>query len=278
MNIFLANQDEALNHSGHQAWHRVTVRDFGDSNLEISVMPYETWSEPCEEDLIIKSKRGEGDRERSAEVAARRAKRRVRHLCKMLKARYMMTLTTKEVITDVAKFQKLFQEFVRRIRLVANFQYVATHELQQRGALHLHVAVATRQDYKLLWSVWQHVVGEGQGRVHVSSGNRKASVNQIAAYISKYIAKSFETGALNKRRYWASKGIGEPIKTVHLLRKDWSMFEVLRFLHEICYEHGCYENFIHSWLNYEKGLFWVAIHNNVNQRPIVFSFQHPEVM
>jgi hypothetical protein len=101
------------------------------------------------------------------------------------------------------------------------------------------IAVATRQDYKLLWSVWGHVVGHGQGRVHVTSGTKASSINRIAGYISKYIAKSFETGALNKRRYWASRGIADAIKTVHLLRKDWDLFQIMMYIKEIMEEAGC---------------------------------------
>jgi len=258
MNTFETIQNEILNESGHQAWHRVTVRDFGDKNIEVSVMPYETWSEPCEEDLMPRTERGMGDRERSAEAAAKRAKRRVRHKCKLLKAKYMLTLTTREIITDIDRMQRYFQEFVRRIRLVGNFEYIATHELQQRGALHLHVAVANRQDYKLLWSIWHRVVGEGQGRVHVTSGNKKASVNRIASYISKYISKSFQDGELNKRRYWASKGIGEPVKTVHLLRKDWKFGEVLMYIVELCNEMCVPFDVTYCCCNGKKGLFWMA--------------------
>ena len=262
MDILKSIQDEILNESGHQAWHRVTLRDFGDKNIEVSVMPYETWSEPSDEEVIPRTERGKGDRVRSAQVAAQRAKRRVRHKCKLLKARYMLTLTTKEIITDVDKMQKYFQEFVRRIRLVCDFQYVATHELQKRGALHLHIAVANRQDYKLLWSIWHRVVGEGQGRVHVTSGNKKASVNKIAAYISKYIAKSFESGELNKRRYWASKGIGEPMKEVHLLRKNWEFGQVLAFIVELCDERGIPFDLTYNWCQGKKGLFWMALSVN----------------
>jgi len=259
MDVFITNQNEILNESGHQDWHRITVRDFGDKNIEVSVMPYETWSEPSEEELKPRTERGKGDRLKSKEVASKRAKRRVRHLCKMLKARYMLTLTTKEVITDADIFQQMFQEFVRRIRKVGNFEYVATHELQKRGALHLHVAVANRQDYKLLWSIWHRICGEGQGRVHVTSGNKKASVNRIAAYISKYIAKSFENGDLNKRRYWSSKGIGEPVKTVHLLRKDWDFGQVLHYVVQLCEERGIVFDTTCSWCQGKKGLFWMAV-------------------
>lgn len=259
MNIFESNQNEILNESGHQQWHRVTVHDFGDKNIEVSVMPYETWSEPHEEDSKPRTERGKGDRVKSAEVAAQRAKRKVRHKCKLLKAKYMLTLTTREIITDIDIMQRYFQEFVRRIRLVGNFEYIATHELQKRGALHLHVAVANRQDYKLLWSVWHRVVGEGQGRVHVTSGSKKASVNKIAAYISKYITKSFETGELNKRRYWTSKGIGEPVKEVHLLRKNWEFVEVLQYIVELCNERGISFKFDYSWCDGRKGLLWMSV-------------------
>lgn len=251
-------QNEILYESGHQSWHKVTVRDFGDKNIEVSVMPYETWAEPSEEETIFRTERGKGDRERSAESAAHRAKRKVRHKCKLLKAKYMLTLTTREIITDVERMRKYFQEFVRRIRLVGSFEYVATHELQSRGALHLHIAVANRQDYKLLWSIWHRVVGQGQGRVHVTSGNKKASVNKIAAYISKYITKSFEQGELNKRRYWASKGIGNPIKEVHLIKKSWEFVEVLKYIVEICNDREIPFRLDCCWCDGSKGLFWMS--------------------
>lgn len=255
----LEYQQEILNESGHQNWHKVTINDFGDKNVEISVRPYETWSEMAEDDIRHITERGKGDRARSIESASKRARRKVRHYCKLLKARYMITLTTREIITDHEVFQKLFQEFVRRVRKAANFQYVATHELQKRGALHLHIAVANRQDYKLLSSIWQRVVGFNQGYVHVTSGHKKADVNQIAAYISKYIGKSFETGDLNKRRYWCSKGIGDAIKTVHLLRPDWSFGQVLLFIVELCKEYGVKFDLSYSWgNNADKGVFWMA--------------------
>jgi hypothetical protein len=260
--IQIPMQQEILNEGGHQTWRRVTVHDFGDNNVEFSLMPYETWGEFSEDDIRPRSKRGEGDRVRSAEVAAKRARRKVRHLCKLLKARYMVTLTTREIITDIDQFQKLFQEFVRRIRKAGDFQYVATHELQERGALHLHIAVPNRLDCKLLWSIWRSIVGVDNGRVHISSPKSKmtkaSATNRIANYISKYIAKSFETGELNRRRYWASKNIAKVIRTIHLLRPDWSHVEVLLYIKELCEELNVEFRFDHTWCNFDKGLFWMA--------------------
>ena len=215
-----------------------------------------------EEDIRHRAKRGEGDRVRSAESAAKRSKRKVRHLCKLLKARYMVTLTTREIITDLNQFQKLFQEFVRRIRKVSGFQYVATHELQKRGALHLHIAVPNRIDCKLLWSIWRSIVGVDNGRVHISSPKSRmtkaSAINRIAGYISKYIGKNFETGDFNRRKYWASRNIGEVIVTVHRLRPDWSVVEVLLYIKELCEELNVRFRFDDCWQNLPKGLFWMA--------------------
>ena len=101
-------------------------------------------------------------------------------------------------------------------------------------------------------------MGHGQGRVHVTSGTKASSINRIAGYISKYIAKSFETGALNKRRYWASKGIADAIKTVHLLRKDWDLGQIMMYIQEIMEEAGCKGFYKRAWLDWKKGLLWIA--------------------
>ena len=127
MTIFQTLQEEVLGCSGHQDWTKIILRDFGDGQIEAVSMPYETWSEPGDE-VRRCGKRGEGDRDESVKRSARRARTKVRYLCKALKARYLLTLTTKAVITDVAEFQKLFQEFVRRIRRVASFQTAGASE------------------------------------------------------------------------------------------------------------------------------------------------------
>lgn len=251
-------QDEILSKDGHQIWQRITVTDFGGGCAEISLRPYETWSEPSEEDTKLKSKRGEGNRERSIEASAARAKRQVRHKAKILQVHYMVTLTTKECLTDIDLMQRYFQEFVRRIRKVSDFHYIATLEYQERGALHMHIAVPNRQDYKFLWSVWHSVVGKDQGRVHVTSGNQRSSVSKIAGYISKYITKSFQEGSLNRKRYWSSKGIPKPKKTHHLLRPDWGIGDVIQYINEICENMGLSIFFHHSWQNWPKGLFWAC--------------------
>ncbi|MGJ8619644.1 MAG: rolling circle replication-associated protein [Methylophilaceae bacterium] len=253
-------QQEILNLNGYKKYRKLTVHDFGGNNVEFSLMPWETWSEISEEDLYRPfTERGKGDRQKSIESSIRRSRRRVRHLCKLLNARYMVTLTTQEIITDKAVMQKYFQEFVRRIRKVNDFQYVATLELQKRGALHMHIAVGTRQCCKLLWSIWLHIIGKDKGRVHVTKeGKGRGARNRIASYISKYIAKSFEDGELNKKRYWASKNIGHAVKTIHLLRPDWPIVEVLLYIKELCEELKVNFSFECTWQNLDEGLFWMA--------------------
>lgn len=268
MDVFKDNQHEALNNSGFQKWHKVRITDFGGSLYEASVMPYETWEEP---DLtpfaIFRGVRGEGDFEENNIRVTRRARTKVRHLCKILKAAYMITLTTKKAIYDRTIFEKLFQEFSRRVRLVQGFEYVAVLEKHnseftsesKQGSYHLHIAVATRQNYKLLWNIWLRVCGEGQGRVFVSSGNKKASISKIASYISKYISKETGSSEFNKRRYWSSKGIAKPIVSIVLMRPDWTMLDILRYLHSFFDGVGLAQSFTQTWLDEKKGLFWCSM-------------------
>jgi hypothetical protein len=256
MNIFESQQEEILGYKGHQDWTRVVIRNFGEGDIEVVSMPYETWSEPDDSE-IIKAKRGTGDREKSIERASRRARTKVRHLCKALRARYMLTLSTKAVITDLHEFELLFRKFVKRLRTVASFRYVAVPEYQERGALHLHIAVANRWEYKLLWSVWFSVVGADQGRIHMTRPFKGANLHRIASYLSKYIGKSFESGALNRKKYWASRDIHLPEKEVILLRKDWTLSQTIPFILELLWERGMRAfSFRNAWLSGD--IFWMA--------------------
>ncbi|WP_171939167.1 rolling circle replication-associated protein [Herbaspirillum rubrisubalbicans] len=127
-----------------QRWKTLTVTEFPngievflDENCETysdgQIFDYST---ECEEP----TKRGEGDHERARIVAARRAKTKVRRLAKMLQADCLLTLTYRECMTDYARVEADFKAFRERLRSVGDFHYVATLEVQKRGALHVHIA------------------------------------------------------------------------------------------------------------------------------------------
>lgn len=271
MDSILGYAGDEINPHGRMPWTRVVLRDFGAGHLEVSASKYETWGEPdphADADEARKALRGESeDRERSNEVAARRARTKVRHRCKMMKARYMITLTTREVITDLDRFQRLYERFVRRVRQQQTFEYVAVPELQERGAIHLHIAVARKQDYKLLWSIWLCIVGLGEGRVHVTKGFSKHNTHRVACYLSKYLTKAFEDGALNKKRYWCSKGIAEPVKHVVLLPGGMDEADVYKAVAAMLIERGVRWSFADAVVGLGNCILWMHASPERHQWP-----------
>lgn len=232
----------------------LSVRDFGDGEREVMAYRYDRRTPTCAEgQLAAEAKARRGDdgyggpekgrlvdpgpwdeafdieayiawREACREFEARRAEnreraaRRARAECsarlKAIRADRMITLTYRENMTDRARLARDWKEFVRRIRRVMGFTYVATHERQKRGAWHMHVAVAGRQNYRLVRSVWLSVVGAGNVDVR-NPWREKKLRHKLAAYMGKYIAKNAEQGELGERRVWCSKGIH------HAPRETW---------------------------------------------------------
>lgn len=161
------------------------------------------------------------------ERAARRAKKKVRELIQSIGADHLLTLTYRENITDSEVLNEHFTRFIRLMRRkYPAWLYVAVKEFQERGALHMHVACVGFQDLPYLRACWYEAIG---GQADDSGANTKGQVDlrfqkkrwsgntpvytafQLSAYLSKYIAKTFEHDAqLGQRRYKASRGVPAP--------------------------------------------------------------------
>lgn len=209
-------------------WDNVYVarrRVFPDGQCEVSVCLERTFNGPAITPKT-RAKRGESDnREANEDDAGRRAKKNVRHRCKTIGADRMVTLTYRENMLDRAKALKDWDAFRRRLGKVKKFHYVAVIEEQERGALHFHVAVAGRQSYLLLRSIWQSIIGQDEegrqmGQVNVSNpaqwGWGPKGAHKLASYIAKYCGKDMQARELDQKRYFASKGI--PVPEVHYWR------------------------------------------------------------
>lgn len=159
------------------------------------------------------------EREQSnKERSARRAKTKVRRICKSLGVDALLTLTYRENMQDIAACKKHLKEFVRRIRkLVPGFAYVAAFERQKRGAWHVHMAIHALpftlpwagvkvKSYSVIRAVWRSVVGDLGGNIDQArkKRNSRKTPAKIAAYISKYILKAFEQGEDHSNRYSSS--------------------------------------------------------------------------
>lgn len=118
LDIFQANQGEALYRNGHQEWHRLVLHDFNSGKqFEGVIHKYETWSEPSDiPEPAFRGIRGEGDIEKNRERAARRAKKKIRHSCKSAQFDRMLTLTTCDAIFDRNEFQRKIEKFIRLVR------------------------------------------------------------------------------------------------------------------------------------------------------------------
>lgn len=194
-------------------------RVFPDGQCEVSVCKERFFVGPAEWPQN-RAKRGESEkRAENDEVAARAAKKRVRLCCKAIGADRMVTLTYRENMTDREQALRHWKEFCRRMGKHKAFHYVAVIEEQERGALHFHVAVAGRQMYALLRSIWQSILGRGvdgeqMGQVNVRDphkfgfGNKGA--HKIASYIAKYCGKEMACRGLNEKRYFRSRGVVVP--------------------------------------------------------------------
>lgn len=140
------------------------------------------------------------------ERSTRRARTKVRRLCKAKGLSVMLTLTYQENMLDRDRMARDFDVFIKRVRRVSpGLQYVCVFERQKRGAWHAHIAVprilshyhhsgVLVRSYDLLRSMWRGVTGAG-GNVDVSRNKRVGrSSAKLASYLAKYIGKDIAAG------------------------------------------------------------------------------------
>ena len=207
---------------GHQTWKTVTIHHFP-TGVEIFVNEArDTWSDGANFESSERTKRGQGDHERSKIASTRRAKTQVRRRCKMLQADCMMTLTYRANVTDESRVQADFKAFRKRLAKFGQFHYVATLETQKRGSLHVHIACqqfpawlqnehgVRVKSYALISSICSRVVGRGNGNVNFTKPRGRNSSHRIASYIAKYVGKALSENTFNAKSYWQSVGLPKP--------------------------------------------------------------------
>jgi len=202
--------------------------DLGNGHLEVSSSRNMVWEEqewsPIAIEMYLecvekdREERADELRERSAKIAANRAKKKVRHLCKAMAADSLLTLTYRANEQDLDRVKKDLKEFNRRVlRVLPGFCFVAGFEQQKRGAWHVHCAVqripselpasngVKVRSFNVLRSIWRSITKDRGGNVDVSKGKKNRSAARIAAYISKYVTKAFVEGEKWVNR-WAKYG------------------------------------------------------------------------
>lgn len=216
---------------------KVKAHDLGNGHLEVTASRTTEWHELSWDkeamalylEAIEANKLEPGYEEerraRHAEQAARRAKKRVRQLCKVMGVDTLLTLTYRANQQDLALCKAHLKEFNRRmLRVLPGFAFVAAFEQQERGAWHVHLAtrripkeLADRnqrnavklRSYEVIRRVWRSVTGELGGNIDVQrrKWHAQRSPAQIASYIAGYIVKEFAEGEKWSNR-WTKYGDG----------------------------------------------------------------------
>lgn len=114
-----------------------------------------------------------------------------------------ITLTFKKNVVDLSVANNEFKKFIKRLKYEeGNFKYVAVIEFQKRGAVHYHMIsdlfYISNHKLRRIWS---------GGFVKI---NRIKHVDNVGAYIIKYMCK-IEDARLHKRKaYLRSRNLQDP--------------------------------------------------------------------
>lgn len=281
-----------FDHHGGQTWDRVTIKKFANGHREASITRYKTLSEPptgydpltntwagpsCE----TPPSRGSGDRDSSIERASRRARSAARERCKASGFDSLFTFTYRANVQDRDLVARHWKETVRRIRrLIPDFAYLAVLEHQARGSLHLHVAThrlpmrladpklegVKLKSWDVLRRIWRDVVGDLGGNFDESKRRARSRANglRIARYITKYLAKDFAEGDLNRKRYWAGGDWPAPERVTMLFAREGS--HMSSTLLAMVFEDVVGQTSDYTiWHDGEREIFWVAAFDPPNK-------------
>ncbi len=123
-----------------------------------------------------------------------------------------ITYTFKENIADIAKANKIFTVFTKRLNYeitktkASYLKYVVVPEFQKRGAVHFHVVYFNLPRRDKLFSTIRRLWRDKQIKVIVINDLRN-----IGGYLSKYFTKQYGDDRMRgKKKYFVSRGLKQP--------------------------------------------------------------------
>ena len=130
-----------------------------------------------------------------------------------------LTLTFRENIQDIERANREFTLFIKRLkRYLKNQQlkYIATWELQQRGAIHYHLVLFSVPYIKndKLSEIWSN------GFIKINKIKETVKNEAVGVYITKYFVKDLEKKANQKKAYFSSRNLIKPKETKKKLDFD----------------------------------------------------------
>lgn len=227
----------------------------------------------------------------SLEKSAARAKTMCRRVIKAEAFNEMLTLTYRECQNDRELCKKHFNIWFKRMkRALGSFRFCASFELQERGAMHVHVAthklpeMANHKGVKVqAWRVgtliWRDIVGHdmcgpllpsqtffkrpkidnglcfvgGKSRFGGHKRRKNMSIGKMASYVSKYILKDYKDSPEEKNRYSRSNGTVIP-KSVLTKFHGMSLAEVI----DLAFECGEGDVILAHRVGQWKDSYWLV--------------------
>ena len=151
----------------------------------------------------------EEDKQINREKVFNRAKRDLRRLINANIGEFskFVTLTFRENITDLKVANYEWKKFKQRLETKIGYklQYLVVIEFQKRGAIHYHCVMFNLpyiQNNKLR-EIW------GNGYVKI---NRIDNVDNVGAYVCKYMTKTDDDRLLGQKMYFTSRGLKKSVE------------------------------------------------------------------
>lgn len=214
--------------------------------------------------------------------AVRRAKQNIRWCVMQMRADRLFTVTYRENVEDRERVKGGVKRFIRLVRKgwgeeggIPDWRYVAVLEKQDRGAYHVHFAVKGWQRVSYLRKCWAKAIGgtglergaDTLGNVDVTSP-RKARwgtelmqwrCSKLAAYLVKYLSKTFDEKTFDKRRYWHSKDLKVPVRQRFMLCAVDMVTAIREAMDVIFSRFGHAIDFSRSWVAASGDLLWLTL-------------------
>ena len=122
-----------------------------------------------------------------------------------------LTLTFKDDIRDLKEANALFSDFVYRINYhifgtkKSALKYLCVPEFTKKGRVHYHVAIFNMPyvPHKRLMELW------GNGGLNIK---KISQVDNVGAYICKYLSKDMAEKLKGKKCYFTSRGLKKPVE------------------------------------------------------------------
>lgn len=148
------------------------------------------------------------DKEKNREKVLSRARKDLRRIinCNIQKYSKFLTLTFKDNVQDLDYANNEFKNFIKRLNYHygIKIKYTAVIEFQKRGAIHYHCILynlVQKINVQELQEIWKH------GFIKINSID---NVDNVGAYVCKYMTKTDDDRLLGRRMYFNSRCLNRP--------------------------------------------------------------------